>query len=193
MCRTHSDTCQARALGKSETTLATARATVQGHRALGASEFKSSLRYAHQWAGPEEHRKSEIEKLELTVCKAVAAFANTKGGTLVIGTNDEGSYVGIEWDYATLGRKQNRDGWWLALKQVLVNKLGPQIMPLVAVHFVEIDSGTTVVVIRVTASREGMWLHESGDRYRFYVRQGPSSVELIPPDAVQYLSERTTL
>jgi serine/threonine protein kinase len=155
-------------------------------------EFKSSLRYAHDWAGPEEHRDKEIPKLELAVCKAIAALANTKGGTLVVGTNDEGIHLGIEPDFATIGRKQDKDGWWLALKQALVNKLGSQVMPLLDVHFVSVDSATTVVVIRVKASREGVWLRD-GDHYKFYVRQGPSSVELIPPDAVEYLHGRAPL
>lgn len=154
-------------------------------------EFKSSLRYAHQWSGPEEHRDKEIPKLELVVCKAIAALANTKGGTLVIGTQDDGTHLGIEWDFATLGRKQDKDGWWLALKQALVNKLGSPIMNLVDVHFVPVEPGVTVVVIRVRASQSGVWVREAAENYKFYVRQGPSSVELIPPVAVEYLRERS--
>ena len=34
--------------------------------------------------------------------KAIAAFANAEGGSLLIGVNDEGTVIGLAHDYASL-------------------------------------------------------------------------------------------
>jgi hypothetical protein len=54
-------------------------------------EFKSSLRM-------NLHTKNADQKIEHAVLKTLAAFLNTRGGTLVIGVDDNGTPLGLEDD-----------------------------------------------------------------------------------------------
>jgi hypothetical protein len=59
-------------------------------------EFKSTLRW--------DLREALVnKKLEEVIMKTVAAFANSDGGTLLIGVGDNGDVLGLEPDYHSLG------------------------------------------------------------------------------------------
>jgi predicted HTH transcriptional regulator len=62
--------------------------------------------------------------MEGAVIKTVAAFLNTDGGVLLIGVNDRKQVLGLEADYKTLTTKPNKDGFELALQQVLSKAIG---------------------------------------------------------------------
>ena len=52
-------------------------------------EFKSSATFDRETG-------NKNKELEFAVAKTVAGFANSHGGTLLIGVNDDGEAVGIE-------------------------------------------------------------------------------------------------
>ena len=79
-------------------------------------EFKSSFRY--------DYRLQKVNKaLEAVIMKTLAGFMNTQGGSLLIGVADDGSIVGLENDFQTLGRKDS-DGYTQALMSTVADKLG---------------------------------------------------------------------
>jgi hypothetical protein len=78
-------------------------------------EFKSTLR----WDINEETISRDRER---DICKAIAGFLNTNGGTLLIGVSDDGSIYGIDKDIETLGRK-DLDGFYQHLVQIIGNYL----------------------------------------------------------------------
>ena len=52
--------------------------------------------------------------------KTVAGFLNARGGTLLVGVQDDGAITGIEADYKYIHKeKRNRDVWELELRNVL--------------------------------------------------------------------------
>lgn len=74
-------------------------------------EFKFSLRW--------DRKENRINKtLESVVIKTVAAFANSQGGSLLIGVNDDGSISGLEADYLSL-KGANPDKFELHLRDLL--------------------------------------------------------------------------
>lgn len=79
-------------------------------------EFKSSLRWDIK-----EHVANK--KLEEVIVKTVAAFANSQGGTLLIGVSDAGEVLGLEGDYLSLGGA-NRDKFELHLRNLLNSSFG---------------------------------------------------------------------
>ncbi len=56
-------------------------------------EFKATLRWDLKEAGVNK-------KLEEVIIKTIAAFANSQGGTLLIGVADDGDVIGLEPDYS---------------------------------------------------------------------------------------------
>jgi hypothetical protein len=91
-------------------------------------EFKSSARWNLRTA-------SVDKKLEHAIAKAVCAFLNAEGGTLLIGADDDGNVLGLDNDLRTLGNKGNRDGYELYLRQLLVNSLSVQTAGIVRIRF----------------------------------------------------------
>ena len=73
-------------------------------------EFKSSLRW--------DYREGHLnKKLEEVILKSIAAFANSAGGILLIGVDDDGNPLGLEPDYKTL-KHPDRDGFELHLRNL---------------------------------------------------------------------------
>ena len=98
---------------------------------LGESEtleFKSSARWNYK-------AKQFDKKLEQMIVKTVCGFMNHDGGTLLIGVNDDGSPVGLQPDYGTLGAKGDRDGFELFLHQRLDADLSLPTAGLVRTRF----------------------------------------------------------
>ena len=82
-------------------------------------EFKSTLRW--------DIKEAKVDKkLEDVVAKAVAAFANSQGGTLVIGVSDEGEVLGLDHDYLTLANGNgDKDKFEIHLRNILNHHFGP--------------------------------------------------------------------
>lgn len=143
-------------------------------------EFKSSLRW--------DFRKQQPSKaLELEVARAVAAMANSEGGTVLLGVDDQGLVVGVEHDFQTIGKK-DLDGWQLKLRQVLNDRLPTQLVLELTIGFEQVD-GHTAALIYTPRSEEAIWLHDEG-RIFLVVRAGNTSQVLDAREAVEYLGRR---
>ena len=101
---------------------------------------------------------------------------------------DDGSIVGIHHDAFT-----NDDKFMLHLAQVVRNALGDRAGTCIDPRIQHLDEGT-VCVVSCQRSPEPVFLRwknmqttEQGD---FYVRSGPGTVELSPPDAEAYIHTR---
>jgi len=76
------------------------------------TEFKGTLRV-------NLHTGQNDVKLEHAVLKTLAAFLNSKGGTLFVGVNDDGEVIGLEND-----KFLNRDKMALHLDNLIKDQLG---------------------------------------------------------------------
>lgn len=144
------------------------------------AEFKSSVRW--------DLRQSRINKaLELVIAKTIAGFMNHLGGNLLIGVDDDGHVLGLEYDYQTLKIK-NRDGFEQCIMQIVKSKLGGHNCSLVHVIFCQIE-GNDVCRIIVEASNTPVFCRD-GDTERFYLRAGNGTRELDARELVAHLNVR---
>lgn len=99
--------------------------------------------------------------------KTIVAFANSEGGTLYIGVDDEGTAVGLD----------DPDEQLLRLSSMLRDKVRPDIIMMTSCSIEEID-GAYVLVARVgRGARKPYYLAEKGLRPEgVYVRSGAASV-----------------
>jgi predicted HTH transcriptional regulator len=160
--------------------------TLLAHGESGNVEFKGSLLQLLEPdpLKPEENQKKAIQK---TITKTVAAFLNTRGGSLVIGVNDRGEVVGIEHDFPLLTKKPDRDGWELALKTLLTNALGGDALRGVSFRYEKMDD-KTVAIVDVERRTCETWLTE-GKSEEFYVRLANSSEQLVGRELLAYIRE----
>lgn len=149
-------------------------------------EFKSTLRWDLA-EGVVSH------KLEEAIVKAVSAFANSQGGSLVIGVNDDGQTIGLHHDYSSLG-DADRDKFERHLHSLLYQKLGKSFVTTkVKVTFHDV-AGADVCQVDVKMAKEPVVV-ASKDKNgvvveKFYVRSGNSSQEIPLSEMSAYLKER---
>jgi uncharacterized membrane protein YeaQ/YmgE (transglycosylase-associated protein family) len=144
-------------------------------------EFKSSARY-------NRHTKERDPAIELVIARTIAAFANTSGGTLLIGVDDDGQPVGLANDLR-FQKGGDLDRYELWLHDLLARCLGRAALRHVHVGFASVAD---VEVCRVTvrpADRPFFVRPHVGDkRAQFHVRLGNSSRELAVDEAVEYVA-----
>jgi hypothetical protein len=162
----------------------TTELTIEDLIAQGESktvEYKASLRW--------DYEAGNVSKIvQKSVAKTMAAFLNTNGGTLLIGLTDDGEVLGLEKDLKSLGKKQDRDGFELSLKNVLSTYLGAATSTAVELTFAEHDDKVLAV-----ASCEGhsqpVYLTD-GSEVDFIVRDGNSSRPLNVLESNKYIADR---
>jgi CheY-like chemotaxis protein len=140
-------------------------------------EFKSSLRW--------DFRQQKANKeLEATIIKTISAFLNMQqGGVLLVGVKDDGTILGLEYDYQTLKGK-NRDGFERHTYELLIDAYGSAVATLVRLEFEAVEGKD---VCRITAEPSHKPVYLEG---RLYIRTGNSTRELSAKDAIEYSRSR---
>lgn len=149
-------------------------------------ELKSTLRW--------DVREGTVNrKLEEVIMKTVAAFANSQGGTLLIGVADNGDVPGLEPDYQSLGGA-DRDKFELHLRNLLNEQFGPAFVTgRVSIHFHQVGD-KEICRVETSPAREPMILKvkdKNGQPVeKFYARNGNSSQEIPLSELNAYIRER---
>jgi hypothetical protein len=149
-------------------------------------EFKSTLRW--------DIKEGAVnKKLEEVIVKTVAAFANSQGGTLLIGVEDDGTVLGLEQDFASLG-DVGRDKFELHLRNLLIQQFGAGFVTRkVQILFHEVE-GKEVCQVEVSPAKEPVILKvkdKSGQSIeKFYARSGNLSQEIPLSEMNAYVKER---
>ncbi|MCI5083130.1 MAG: putative DNA binding domain-containing protein [Saprospiraceae bacterium] len=139
-------------------------------------EFKASLR----WNADKQQKDRLVEH---AVIKTLAAFMNTKGGTLLIGVQDDGTVVGIGQD-----RFDNYDKMLLHLTKIIKERIGT-----LFIEFLKFDVETIeeeyVLRIDCEAASTPAYVRERNEEI-FYVRTGPSTTHLKTSRVFDYIRRR---
>lgn len=139
-------------------------------------EFKSTLRR-------NLHTGKNDKAIENAVVKTVAAFLNTRGGTLIIGVSDDGSALGIEND-----RFENEDKMGLHLVDLVNKRLSTTAGMATHPDFSDHENAR-VLVVRCDESRSPIYMQDGNDM-AMYVRTGAASVKLPVGEVPDYISRR---
>ncbi len=165
------------------------------HRPAAApsSPFSRMQECLRQGEGPEVEFKSTVrtnlqtgkqgKEIELAWLKAVSAFLNAKGGTLLLGVADSGEICGIEADAF-----DNSDHCLLHVKNLLNQHIGAEFSGYIVTTIVECPEGH-VVMVECRPAGSPVFL-KIGKNEEFYVRSGPSSTKLTPSQTVSYVAEK---
>ena len=112
-----------------------------------------------------EYKREYVQDLR----KDVVAFANTSGGKLYIGVEDNGEVVGVD----------NADDTMLRIAGSLKDSIAPDIMPFVQIRASEEENKAIVVVEVAVGSARPYYIREKGLKPTgVYVRRGTSSQPL---------------
>ena len=141
-------------------------------------EFKSTIRTNLQTGEPDK-------RMEKAVLKTLVAFMNSEGGTLLIGVSDDGTVCGIDLDGF-----DNRDKLNLHFTNMISSSIGNEYLPYIKFKLVDFDEKRSVMRVVCARSRKPVFLKE-GKVEIFFVRSGPSSVELAGMNLINYVKNRS--
>ena len=147
-----------------------------------AVEFKSSMLYDYKRGGGAKN-----PELKRALLKEIVALMNAEGGTVYVGMADDKRILGIERDFALLGRRAGWDKWSLELTNA-VKTLGAAAARNVSCERAEID-GKTIAKIVVRRGASPAYLDPAG-RGEFVMRSGSASVLLSTKEATEYIRDR---
>ncbi|MDX2478782.1 MAG: ATP-binding protein, partial [Desulfuromusa sp.] len=139
-------------------------------------EFKSTIRTNLQTG----KRGKEIEFAWL---KAVTAFLNSDGGTLLLGVADSGEICGIGAD-----EFENNDRCLLHVKNLLNQHIGAEFSSYIFTTILDCSEGSAVM-LECRPAGAAVFL-KIGKNEEFYVRSGPSSTKLSPSQTLSYMAEK---
>jgi len=139
-------------------------------------EFKRSL----DW---DFGKNARDPKPQLAVLKSIAGFLNSQGGMLLIGVRDNGSVEGIEADLRHFNG--SRDKFSLHFRGILTEKIGLEFARYIKDRSEDVE-GKTVWVVEVDSGPMEAFVKWENSA-RFFIREGPRSLDLNPKETVQYI------
>jgi DNA-binding response OmpR family regulator len=149
-------------------------------------EFKSCLR-------AEGTTTEEKGRLQDSILKTIVAFINSKGGTLLIGVEDdrEGRTIsGIEPDLRTFQRNST-DEFELHLMNLVRDRIGSAFIDRVRLVFEEVE-GRMVCIVQVKMSKKPAFARRIRDNQKiFFIRNGSQSTPLDSQEMYEYCSARS--
>lgn len=142
-------------------------------------EFKSSSTF-------DRTTLKKNRDLEFAIAKTVAGFANSHGGTLLIGVDDKGKPIGLLDDYRLASQKrQDADGYENWLTSMLAEMLGKVATTCLVVSFTKVGEHD-VCRLDVSPSKVPIFIRSQKSSGDFYVRLNNSTRLLNTAEALEY-------
>ncbi|MFI3228180.1 MAG: putative DNA binding domain-containing protein [Clostridia bacterium] len=115
-----------------------------------------------------ENENTELKEIYiLELKKEVVAFANTNGGEIFVGINDDGEVVGVD----------NIDETMLKITDTIRDSIKPDVMMFVSVREMDIERKNIIKISISEGTRKPYYLSDKGMKSSgVYVRQGTSKV-----------------
>lgn len=145
-------------------------------------EFKSTIRLNLK-TGEKDKR------MEKAVLKTLVAFLNGDGGTLLVGVADDGEILGVD-----IEGFDNCDKMNLHIINLISSQIGDEFLPFIRfreVNFGKKENGSDRLVVRFDCKpTSSPVFFKDGKTETYFVRSGPSSVELLGSDLIKYVQNR---
>lgn len=143
-------------------------------------EFKASARW--------DYRLARVNRsLEEAVIRTIAGFLNHRGGSLLLGIDNDGEVLGLHNDYASL-KRPDRDGYAQLLGGLVARRLGARLAGQVHLFFHSVDARDVCRVLVEPGLVPAYVRDDTGAHY--YLRIGNATRELDVPDAVAHIAAR---
>lgn len=147
----------------------------------GRVEFKSTARC-------NLHTGQRDDKIEMVIAKTVAAFANSGGGDLLIGVDDEGHARGLDDDLKFM-KNPDYDRYELWLRDHLTKTLGSTAAASVTAEFPALGE-QTICHLHIAAATRPIFLNPGkGQPVQMWVRVGNSTRQLGVDEALSYAAD----
>lgn len=142
-------------------------------------EFKSTMRF-------NTHTQRKDSEMEREIARTLCAFVNTEGGTLIIGVGDDGTVLGLDDDFSTLGGAKTQDGFIRAFENITKDLFSSPVSPDYYTARFEEHRGKLVYVIEVQRSKKPAFCLFGGEK-EFYIRKQTTTQKLDVEATLEYV------
>ena len=139
-------------------------------------EFKSTIRM-NLFSG------KPGKEIELAWLKGVVAFLNTNGGVIIAGITDSGEIYGLESDNFA-----NKDKCLLHVQNLIKQHIGLEFTRYVNFEIRTLKN-KEILIIECLPTNLPVFLKHN-DKEQFFIRSGPSSIELSLSKALKYIEDK---
>ena len=127
--------------------------------------------------------------------KTLVAFANSAGGTLLIGVDNNKNVLGLEKEYSSISPKlqyPNRDGYGLYFDDLVKNYIGDSFSSLMNRKFLKFPNGDVLIVTIKPSPSEVFLLKddEGQDCEQLFIRNLSSTKELIGTELAKFVKNK---
>jgi DNA-directed RNA polymerase subunit E'/Rpb7 len=159
-----------------------------------SEEKKKKIEYSIQRIHEESQNVENIDKTLIHSClKTLCAFTNTNGGTLIIGVKDDQEIFGLEQDYNSFKKNQNRDEFAKYFDDRVSEYFGNSFSStFLEKEFIKFPKGD-LLVVNVKPSSEEVHLlrNEMGEKEEsIYVRNLASSEKLKGKELAKFIKTK---
>ena len=147
-------------------------------------EFKSSLRFCL-------HQRKPDKKIEHSSMKTIAAFINSGGGTLLIGVDDNKNVLGLNNDFNTLKKSNDKiDEFQKHLDNLIENYLTNSAFTLLTFLFHKLEEGVVCEVSVKPNIKKHIMLKNvaDGGKEEFFIRRSASTKSLSKTEMLDYIN-----
>lgn len=141
-------------------------------------EFKESARWSHIHGDREKTSEKEV-------IRALAGLLNGRGGTLLIGVNDQGEVLGLRKDFKSLQKRPDKDGFENWLTGVLRDRLGGAALAHLTTTF-EVIHGREICRIDADPAPDPIFVEDQ----HFFLRLGNTTQALNMREMREYARSR---
>ena len=135
-----------------------------------------------------QKKKKTNKELKHSVLKTIVSFANSGGGTLLIGVSDNHKIIGLEQDYKS-NWKENKDGFLLEFRKYLQNTIGlTEFNRYVDLEFHNLE-GKEILEINVERALRPIYMKMNGSKV-LYIRDENRNEPLTDAEEInEYVKE----
>jgi len=126
----------------------------------------------------------KADYIETAALKTIAAFLNSKGGSLLVGVADDGQVMGIDFELKKYHQRSS-DKFLLHLKDKIKSRIGMTPFSFLNINLTVIE-GKTVLVVDCQPSDQEVFV----DNKDFYVRTSPATEKLEGRQFTNYIRTR---
>lgn len=144
-------------------------------------EFKSSLRYCYR-------QKSAQKYIEDEIVKTILAFANTEGGTLLVGVDDDGEVLGLNNDFLTF-KGNTKDKFLKHFANIIGSRFTEPIDAIIK-YGIERSNNLNIFLVIVEKSSKPRFIKSNNGEMEFYIRRSATSQKLNIEEAVKYVIDK---
>lgn len=164
----------------------TAYKNIPTTKAEALSEYRTTLEELFSLKLPSKKRNEVVNHIKHSIAKNLSAFANTVGGDIYVGIEDDFTVSGLKYDFAAFKTKEDIRR---AFSNLIEKYIGLEHSSVFDLEFIKVTEDVEVLKINVAKSHKEVWVKIDKDgkvleesQWEIYIREHHGARQLHAKD-----------